>query len=197
MKMGRIEKFLVNSNWNRKRVLGLAKELLGYAELNDKQDFLEVGCGNGVVSRYLANNYHSRVIGIDIDPEQIALAEKGIGDVTNICFLEADATGLPFEAGSFDVVLSFGVMHHIDNWLAALGEIKRVLRAKGYFIYADLIYPEWIARLDRLSVHGLGLVTVGLDDVDSFIQQNSFSTIYACLKRAFVHRNYEAVYRKN
>jgi SAM-dependent methyltransferase len=193
MKMGRIEKFMVNSRWSKKRVLGLAKELLGYAELNGRQDFLEVGCGNGVVSKYLATSYQSSVTGIDIDPEQIALACKDTGDAANLRFLEADATRLPFETGSFDVVLSFGVMHHIDNWLAALGEIERVLRPKGYFIYADIIYPGWIARLDRL----FGLVTVGLDDVDSFIEQNGFATIYTCLRRAFVHRNYEAVYRRN
>jgi SAM-dependent methyltransferase len=197
MKMGRVERFLVNSRWSKRRVLGLAKELLGYAELDGKQDFLEVGCGNGVVSRYLADKYQSDVVGIDIDPEQIALAAKDVGDVANIRFLEADATRLPFEAGSFDVVLSFGVMHHIDNWLAALGEIKRVLRPKGYFIYADILYPGWIARLDRLSGHGFGLVTVRLNDVDSFIKKNNFSTVYARLKRAIIHLNYEAVYRRN
>ena len=197
MKMGRIEKFLVNSSWSKKRVLGLTKELLGYAELNGKQDLLEVGCGNGVVSRYLADKYQADVVGIDIDPEQIALASKGIGYVGSIRCLAAEATRLPFEAGSFDVVLSFGVMHHIDNWLAALGEVKRVLRPGGYFIYADILYPGWMARLDRLSGHGFGLVTVGLDGVDSFIRQNGFSTIYARLKRAIIHQNYEAVYRRS
>ncbi len=193
MKMGRIEKYLVNSRWNKKKVLDLARELLSYAELNGKKDFLEVGCGNGVVSRYLATSYQSDVTGIDIDPEQIALAAKDIGDISNLSFLEADATSLPFEAGSFDVVLSFGVMHHIDNWLAALGEIERVLRPGGYFIYADIIYPGWVARLDRL----FGLVTVRLDDVDSFMERNNLSTIYTCRKRAIIHLNYEAVYRRN
>jgi SAM-dependent methyltransferase len=193
MKMLKLEKVLVNSPWNQKRVLSLARKLLAFAEMNGKKDFLEVGCGNGVVAKYLASRYQSNVTGIDIDPEQIELAEKGIGDVTNIRFLEADATNLPFEAGSFDVVLSFGVMHHIDNWLDALGEIKRVLRPGSYFIYADLIYPGWIARLDRL----FGLVTVRLDDVDSFIEENNFSTIYAHLKRAIICLNYEAVYQRN
>ncbi len=193
MKMGRIEKLLVNSRWSKKRVLSLAKELLGYTELNGKRDFLEVGCGNGAVSRYLADKYQANVVGIDIDTEQIELAEKYIVDAANLSFLEADATRLPFGAGSFDVVLSFGVMHHIDNWLDALGEIGRVLRPGGYFIYADLIYPGWIARLDRL----FGLVTVRLDAVDLFIKKNNFSSVYTSLKRDIIHRNYEAVYRRN
>jgi SAM-dependent methyltransferase len=88
-------------------------------------------------------------------------------------------------------------LHHIENWQDALKEIKRVLRPGGYFIYAELIYPNWISRLDRLSVHGFGLVTVGLDDVDSFIRRNGFATIHARLQKAFVHRNYEAVYQRD
>jgi SAM-dependent methyltransferase len=197
MKMLKLEKVLVNSPWSQKRVLSLARKLLAFARLDGKNDFLEVGCGNGVVSRYLAGSYQASVVGIDVDKEQVELARKEAGNIANICLLEADATSLPFGDGSFDLVLSFGVLHHIENWQGALKEIKRVLRPGGYFIYADLIYPGWIARMDRLSVHGFGLVTVRLDDVDSFIEQNGFATIYARLKRALVHRNYEAVYRRD
>ncbi len=196
MKMLKLEKVLVNSPWSQKRVLSLARKLLAFAELDGKNDFLEVGCGNGVVSRYLADSYQANVVGIDVDREQVELARKEAGDVGGIRFLEADATSLPFVDASFDLVLSFGVLHHIENWQDALKEIKRVLRPGGYFIYAELIYPNWIARLDRLSVHGFGLVTVGLDDVDSFIKQNGFATIHAHLQKALVHRNYEAVYRR-
>ena len=146
MKMLGIEKVFANNFQSKKRALGLAKELLGFVELDGKQDFREVGCGSGVVSKYFARSYHSDVIGIDIDPAQIKLAGKDIDDIPNIRFLEADATGLPFEDSSFDIVLSFGVMHHISNWLDGVKEIKRVLRAKGYFIYADLIYPELITK---------------------------------------------------
>ncbi len=197
MKMLRLEKFFANRLQSKKRALDLAKELLGFVELEGKQDFLEVGCGSGVVSKYFAARYPSDVVGIDIDPEQIKLARKDIDGIPNIRFLEADATDLPFEDSSFDIVLSFGVMHHIYNWLDGVKEIKRVLRAKGYFIYADLIYPELITKWDRSSKLSFGVVTVRINELNAFIHENGFSTIHSSLTKSFVCRNYEAVYQKS
>ncbi len=197
MKMLGLEKVFANNLRSKKRALGLARKLLGFTELDGKQDFLEVGCGSGVVSKYFARSYNSSVIGIDIDPQQIKLAGKDIGDIANIHFLEADATDLPFEDSSFDIVLSFGVMHYIYNWLDGVKEIKRVLRAKGYFIYADLIYPELITKWDRSSKLSFGLVTVPVDELNAFIRRNDFTTIHSLLTKSFVCRNYEAVYRRN
>ena len=197
MKMLKIEKLLVNSRWSKKRVLKLASKLLDFIELDNKTDFLELGCGNGLVSKYLARNYSSSVIGIDVDPEQIELARKGTNNTPNIRFLEADATNLPLDDSSFDVVLSFGVFHHILNWQDALKEIKRVLRPGGYFVYADLVYPETITRMDSSSSYSFGLVTINIDKLNSFIKQSGFRTIHSLLTKSFVCRNYEAVYRRD
>ena len=196
MKMLKIEKLLVNSQWSRKRVLELAKKLLDFVETGDEKDFLEVGCGNGEVSKYIALNYIGSVTGIDVDPEQVELA-RGNGDVPNLKFLESDSTSLPFKDESFDIVLSFGVLHHIHNWLDALKEIIRVLRPKGYLVYADLIYPEAITRMDSSSKHSFGLVTINVDELNSFLKKSGFGTIHSSLTKSFVCRNYEAVYRRD
>jgi len=195
MKMFKIEK-LLNSMQSKKRAFDLTRKLLGFVELNGKQDFLEVGCGNGMVSKYLARNYGGSVVGIDVDPEQIELANKYIGEIPDIRFLEADATSLPFEDNSFDIVLSFGVLHHIYNWLDALKEIKRVLRAKGYLVYADIVYPEWITRIDKSSNYSFGLVTIDIDELKSFHNKFGFTTIHSQHKNWLVCQNYEAVYRR-
>lgn len=197
MKMFKIEKFFTNNLQSKKRAFALTQKLLGFVELKGKQDFLEVGCGNGIVSKYLARNYGSNIVGIDVDPEQIELANKDIGEIPDIRFLEADATSLPFEDNSFDIVLSFGVLHHIYSWLDALKEIERVLRDKGYFVYADIIYPGWVTKLDKSSKYSFGLVTVGLEELNSFIRQNGFTTIHYELTKRLICRNYEAVYRRN
>lgn len=195
MKMLKIEKLLVNSRWSEKRVLELARKLLDFIELDNKTDFLELGCGNGVVSKWIAKEYLGNVTGVDVDPEQIELARRDTSDVPNIRFLKADATKLPFEDSSFEVVLSFGVLHHIHNWQDALKEIKRVLRPKGYFVYADLVYPETITKMDSSSSYSFGLVTINVDELNSFIKQSGFSIIHSSLTKSFVCRNYEAVYR--
>jgi len=195
MKMFKIEK-LLNSMQSKKGAFDLTRKLLGFVELNGKQDFLEVGCGNGMVSKYLARNYGGSVVGIDVDTEQIGLAGRDIREMQNIRFLEADATNLPFEDNSFDIVLSLGVLHHINNWLDVMKEIKRVLKMDGYFIYADIIYPERVTRMDRSSKMSFGLVTIDIDELNSFMGKNGFTTIHSKITKRLICRNYEAVYRR-
>lgn len=181
---------------SKKGAINLTRELLGYTNLDGKEDLLEVGCGGGLVARYIAKNYGSNVVGIDVDPEQIKIAGKDIRGIPNIRFLKADVTSLPFEDNSFDIVLSFGVLHHVYNWIDALREIKRVLRANGYFVYADLIYPVWITRMDRSSRISFGLVTISLEELNSFLEQNGFTNIHSKIAKRLVFQNYEAVYRR-
>ena len=197
MKMLRLEKLLVNSSWSKKRVTRLAQELLAFVDLDGETEYLEVGCGSGEVARYIARNYFGSVVGIDIDPEQIEIARKNAGDTANVRFLEIDSTDLPFKDGSFDVVVSFGVLHHVYNWLDALKEIKRVLKTGGYFVYADLIYPERITEMDRSSKMSFGLAAIDIDEVNSFLEKNGFTTIHSKLTKKLVYQDYEAVYIKS
>ncbi len=195
MKLVRIEKWFMNRPQHAKQAIKRAEKLLHFVNVKEKQNFLEVGCGNGAVSQYVAKKYLLNVTGVDIDTEQIKLAQENTGDMPNIHFLEVDATNLPFQDNDFDIVLSFGVMHHISNWLDALGEIRRVLKPKGYFVYADLIYPELIAKFGRSFKHSYGITT--MHDLNSFIQKNGFSTIHTSLRKSLIWHHFEAVYQSN
>jgi cyclopropane fatty-acyl-phospholipid synthase-like methyltransferase len=59
--------------------LALAKKLLEFVELEDRTDFLEIGCGNGEVSKYIARAYIGNVTATDIDSEQINANSKTSG----------------------------------------------------------------------------------------------------------------------
>ena len=195
MKMVKIEKWFMNRPQHAERAINRAEKLLRFINLKEKQNFLEVGCGSGAVSKHIAKKYPLKVTGIDIDPEQIQLAQRNIGDIPDIHFLVVDATNLPFPDNDFDIVLSFGVTHHISNWLGALKEIRRVLKPKGHFIYMDLIYLELIAKFGRSFKHSYGITT--MPDLTSFIQQNDFSPIHTSLKNSLIWHDYEAVYQRN
>ena len=195
MKMTNIEKWFMNRPQHAEQAINRAEKLLHFVNVKEKQNFLEVGCGNGAVSKYVAKKYLLKVSGVDVDPGQIELARENINDIPNIHFLEVDATNLPFPDNDFDIVLSFGVMHHISNWLNALREIKRVLKPKGYFIYADIIFTELIAKFGRAFKHSYGITTI--HDLDSFIQENGFSTIHASMTNALVWHHCEFVYQRN
>jgi ubiquinone/menaquinone biosynthesis C-methylase UbiE len=194
VKLGKIEKWFMNRPQHAEHVINRAEKLLHFVDVNENQSFLEVGCGNGAVSRYIAEKYRLNVTGIDVDPEMIQLTQENIGDLSNVRFLAVDATNLPFDDGDFDIVLSSGVMHHISNWLDALQEVNRVLKPKGYFIYVDIVYSKLLARIGRSFKHSYGITTI--QDLNSFIEKNNFSTIHSSLSKSFIFNHYEAVYHR-
>ena len=195
MKLSRIEKRVMNSPRHIQRVINRAKSLLCLANLVGKRDFLELGCGNGATSKHIASNYNLNVTGVDLDPEQIELAQRNVKELPNCRFLIGDATQLPFQDNHFDIVLSFGVMHHISNWVDVLREIARVLKAEGYFIYWDLVYPGIIAKVGKSLQHSYGMTTT--HELSLFTEAHNFSVLHASRSKSLIFDYYEAVYRKN
>ena len=177
MKLGRIEKWFMTRHKHDEYVIGIAEKLLSFVNMKEKQNCLEIGCGDGAVSKHIFKKYNLNVTGTDVDPEMVRLAKKNIGNIPNIRFLGASVTNLPFQDNNYDIVLSFQVLHHISNWLDALKEIKRVLKPKGYLVYFDLLFPRGLAKIGKLFKHSYGIVT--LHDLNSFIEKNNFSTIYS------------------
>ncbi|MDD4924603.1 MAG: class I SAM-dependent methyltransferase [Dehalococcoidales bacterium] len=196
MKMLGFEKLLVNNPWSKKRGVELAKKLMEFVELDKRTDFLEIGGGNGEVAKYIARYYIGDITATDIDEKQITVARKGTGSVSNLSFQVADAKDLPFDDETFDVVISFGVLHHIEGWQEALSEIKRVLKPKGYLVYAEVIYPEGISEMDKVSRFSFGLESIDIDEIKSLLKKYEFTEIHSLLEKTLVCQNYEAVYRK-
>ena len=128
MKMGRINKWLINRPQHGRRAMKHAEKLLLSIDMQKKCNFLEIGCGNGAISKHIAGKYPFEVTGIDVDPEMIQSAEKGILDMPDIRFVETDATSLPFSDENYHIVISFGMIHHILNWREVLLKIRRVLK---------------------------------------------------------------------
>ena len=95
------------------------------------QDVLEIGCGSGYGAMLLARLHPKSFVGIDVMPEQIDLA-KARCNLPNCEFLVMDASDLgSFPASSKDVVVIFGILHHVSQWRKVLSECHRVLRTGG------------------------------------------------------------------
>jgi SAM-dependent methyltransferase len=88
---------------------------------------LEVGCGEGRVSRDLAARGH-RVTSVDGSPTLIRLARDADSLGT---YLVSDAAALPFVADSFDLVVFYNSLMDVDDMEGSVREAARVLRAKG------------------------------------------------------------------
>ena len=99
--------------------------------LTDKQlDILEIGCGSGYGAVLLKTLCPRSYVGIDIMPEQIELARKR--QLVKAEFVLRDATDLSFfPHETKDVVVIFGILHHIPQWRTVIRECHHVLRPGG------------------------------------------------------------------
>ena len=73
----------------------------------------------------------------------IRRARKKQRDLSGAEFLQADAAQLPFTDNHYDLVVDFGIIHHIPNWRDALAEIHRVLKPQGEFFFEELPVETW------------------------------------------------------
>jgi ubiquinone/menaquinone biosynthesis C-methylase UbiE len=86
----------------------------------------------------------------DLDPRMVAAARERLGDRATAEV--ADVTALPYEAGSYDTVASYLMLHHVISWPAAIAEAARVLKPGGSFRGYDLTdtaAARWFHRVDR------------------------------------------------
>ena len=109
-----------------------------YFDVVDEEDFsaetvgLDLGCGSGRWSRYLA----PKVGFIEaIDPSDAVVAAHALtGDLHNVRVTRASVNSLPFADHSFDFIFSLGVLHHLPDTGTALSTATRKLKPGGTFL---------------------------------------------------------------
>lgn len=101
---------------------------------------LEVGCGRGSMAGYFAHaGFETHLL--DSSPEAIACAEGNFAaDGMPAHFHVGDALALPFPDGSFDVVVSIGLLEHFEDISRPVTEQLRILRPGGIFL--GYVVPE-------------------------------------------------------
>jgi len=96
------------------------------------RDVLEVGVGMGADHAEWARNSPRTLTGIDLTPRAIDHTKTRLAILDRTSrLLVGDAENLPFPDESFDLVYSWGVLHHSPDTVAAIREVHRVLRPGG------------------------------------------------------------------
>lgn len=111
----------------------------------DGKNVLDYGCGSGYGTA-LISDYCTKVTGVDISSEAVRYARSHY-NAPNLSYLQiepAEIALLPFPDSSFDVVLSFQVIEHVQNVSVYLQELNRVLAPGGQIIIAT---PDRSTRL--------------------------------------------------
>ncbi|MEM8721049.1 MAG: methyltransferase domain-containing protein [Cyanobacteria bacterium P01_G01_bin.39] len=135
----------------RQAQIALIEELLLWAEYNENntenipQNIIDVGCGIGGSTLYLAQKFGSMATGITLSPVQASRAkeravENGLDQ--RVDFTVANALDMPFEDNTFDLVWSLESGEHMPDKTKFLAECYRVLRPGGKIIFATWCHRE-------------------------------------------------------
>lgn len=130
----------------RRRLLG---RLLADLQVAPTARILDIGTSTGTNLRMLRDLGFTHYQGLDPSPEAVRwCAEKALGDV-----VLGDACGIPFAAGTFDLVLATDVLEHLENDTLALTEIVRVLKPGAPVIITVPAFAALWGRQDEVSQH--------------------------------------------
>ncbi len=108
---------------------------------------LDVGCGTGGLLSALKRP-RLKLAGADLSPGMITEAKKRLGKAADLRI--ADAERLPWNADSFDLVVTTDSIHHWPGPQKAFSEIRRVLKQGGHLVLADVYAPFPFRQLGNL-----------------------------------------------
>ncbi len=132
----------------REAQIDLIEELLLWAGVtvdNPPKKIIDVGCGIGGSTLYLANKFNANAKGITLSPVQASRAKeraKEQGLETQVDFEVANALKMPLEDNSFDLVWSLESGEHMPDKTKFLQECYRVLQPGGKLILATWCHRE-------------------------------------------------------
>jgi ubiquinone/menaquinone biosynthesis C-methylase UbiE len=133
----------------------VAEDLVAAADLQPGESVLDVACGTGVIAKpALAAVAPSRgVVGLDVNPGMLAVAQKETPRDAGIEWREASAESMPLQDGAFDVVLCQMGLQFVPNKLGALREMRRVLApgGRGLISVPGLTPPLFAIMADGLA----------------------------------------------
>tara|TARA_B100002051_G_scaffold256989_1_gene273975 strand:+ start:255 stop:941 length:687 start_codon:yes stop_codon:yes gene_type:complete len=117
----------------------------------DDSIILDIGCGEGFLLRMVKKA--KKIVGIDMSRTAIKRA-KSLSD--NIEYHIGDASNMPFEDNSFDIIFSSEVLEHVLEPEKVFKEICRILKPNGRFVFS---VPDEQRTLDLIKlVKRLGLI---------------------------------------
>lgn len=167
----------------------IAKVFIKFIGSNNK--ILEIGCGDGLFSRKLADK-NNDVVGIDVSKIAIDIANKNKNSKLNIKYLCGDARKLNFENNHFDIVVSMDVVEHIppQEIINHFNEVNRVIKSGGYYLFWT---PHKYYSATSLGLH---LKEYTLKEIVDILNKSNFQPFIFGYFSNIKVRNYMIMYEK-
>lgn len=117
-------------------------------------DMLDLGTGTAQIPIEICRQTpEGRILAVDAAIEMLELARYNIelaGVITRVRLAHVDAKVLPYRDGTFDVVMSNSIVHHIPEPASVIAEAARVLKPGGLIFFRDLLRPASSDEVTRL-----------------------------------------------
>lgn len=114
------------------------EETLKKFKVEDKGNFLDIGCGLGyftIPAAEILKNH--KAIGVDIMPEILEIAKERAEGIKNIEFRISEEYSFPIEDKDIDCIFISNVIHEVEDRSRYLSEIKRVAKDEAYLCVID------------------------------------------------------------
>lgn len=150
-------------------------DFIGHFGLSDSSRILDVGCAKGFMIYDMSRHLPGAIIrGIDISEYAVENSMPEVKDRIQI----GNATDLPFEDGSFDVVISINTVHNLNksDCKQALSEIERV-SSQGAFVTVDA-YRDEVERLRMEKWNLTALTMMSTDEWKEFFADAGYTGDY-------------------
>jgi SAM-dependent methyltransferase len=143
----------------RRQIIKSFIERICAALQSERPHILDIGCGTGANLELLAD--FGETEGVDVSEEALAFCRaRGLQNVR-----QGAAENLPYEDGSFDLVTALDVVEHLDDDVAGLREMRRVLRPDGRaLLFVPAFMFLWGVQ-DDVSHHRRRYTSAGLQRV--------------------------------
>jgi tocopherol O-methyltransferase len=165
-----------------KAQLQLIEHLAQLAKIKPGSDILDIGCGFGGSSVYLAKHFNSSVTGITISPVQVEMAiQAAAREQLDAKFLLMDAEAMNFQK-QFDVLWSVESICHYQNLPGFFASAAKLLKQGGSFAITDWFKKENLTRAETRKFidpieKGMFVELQTMDDYEQFFISNGLQVI--------------------
>lgn len=141
--------------------------LLEKMKLNADDVVLDLGCGLGKITEYIAQKTGSKITGIDLSPKAIKWAQNNTKTNKKLSLEVMDISELDFPSASFDVIIALDVLYWIDDLKPVIRKLKDILKLDGRMGFFYVLFRTKNDPIESLEIEHSKL--------GKFLEQNNFN----------------------